>query len=142
MEKSPAAISVSESQMMPETLSYQILEYNHHSLKGDIESKKQIIVQIANVLEPKREELKKINSSLESDIFFAFNNMNLRHNNVDPNDTGKYKEVIFKMSSGDLEYWYDEIYQMCLLSVLELEQAERRIKFGELKKAIKGGQPL
>lgn len=135
VEKSPAAIAVAESTIIPNDLSNRILEYNHYSLQGNIETKKQIIISIANILEPKRKELDRVASSLCSVLFFAFNNMNLRHNNVDA-DSKNYISTIAEMDVDDLENWYDEIYQMCLLSVLELEQADRKKKFDELKAAI------
>ena len=66
--KSPAAIAVSE--IVPPSLSYKIIEYNHDALKGDIEAKKSIIRSLAEQLEPKRSALKDINETLENDIFF------------------------------------------------------------------------
>ena len=39
--KDNAAIAVSESELIPEALSYKIIAYNHHSMKGNLESKRQ-----------------------------------------------------------------------------------------------------
>lgn len=139
VEKSPAAISVAESQEIPREMSYKVLEYNHHSMRGNLNRKKQTLLQIAALFEPKREEFKKIDPSLCSDMFFAFNNLNLRHNNIDPAVPGKYKPTVASMKKEELERWYDEVYQMCLLAFMELEEAERKPKFKELKDAIEGG---
>ena len=37
------------------------------------------------------------------------------------------------MKKNKLEEWYDELYQMMLLAMLELEQLERNQKINELK---------
>ena len=42
------------------------------------------------------------------------------------------------MDKQDLETWYDETYQLCLLAFLELNNVERTKKFDELKKKING----
>lgn len=139
VEKSPVAIAVSESDLIPAELSYKVLEYDHYALKGDIEKKKHIILQLAQILEAKSKELQKISSSLKDDLFFLFNNLNLRHNNVDPSNKGKYKRIVSELDKGQLEHWYDETYQMCLLAFMELEQAERKKAFDEFKKQIVEG---
>ena len=135
VEKSPAAISVSRSGMIPDEMSYKVLSYNHYRMHGDIEKKKQTLLQFANILEARRAELDSVNSSLCKDIFFAFNNLNLRHNNIDPEDKN-YKEIIAKMEEPELEDWYDNLYEMCLLSILELEHLEQKTKFAKLKNTI------
>lgn len=40
------------------------------------------------------------------------------------------------MKKDDLEKWYDEAYQMCLLAFMELEQADRKPKFDAIKAEI------
>ena len=138
VEKSPAAIAVAESDLVPKELSYRIISYNHYSMKGQLEAKKSALVQLASLLEPKRSSLKKADKTLESDLFYLFNNLNIRHNNVDPADSVKYKPFIVQMKQEELEHWYDETYQMCLLAFLQLEQTERKIEFDRLKTAIEG----
>jgi len=61
--------------------------------------------------------------------------MNLRHNNVEPNDKN-YKPFIATMDNNTLESWYDEIYQMILLAKLLLDNVTRTAKIKELKKNI------
>lgn len=138
VEKSPAAIAVAESDLVPKELSYRVISYNHYSMKGQLEAKKSALVQLASLLEPKRGSLKKADKTLESDLFYLFNNLNIRHNNVDPADSAKYKPFIVQMKQEELEHWYDETYQMCLLAFLQLEQTERKIEFDRLKTAIEG----
>ena len=38
-----------------------------------------------------------------------------------------------KMTQDELEGWYDETYQMCLLAFLELDNVERTKKVAQLK---------
>ena len=40
------------------------------------------------------------------------------------------------MTPQQIEEWYDETYQMCLLAFLEIEQSERKKKFDKLKESI------
>lgn len=133
-EKSVSAIAVSE--IVPENISYKLISYNHHSMKGNLENKRETILKLANLLEAKRKRLKSINSSLEDDLFYAFNNLNLRHNNKDVAYKEKYNKFIADMPNDELENWYDEVYQMCLLAFLEIEQIDRKKSFGDLKRHI------
>ncbi len=65
-------------------------------------------------------------------IFFMLNNLNVRHNNVNEKDK-KYKAYTAHMNDEELEKWYDELYQMILLAILELEQIYRNRLVDELK---------
>ncbi len=134
VEKAVSAIAVSE--IVPNDLSFKVISYNHHSMKGNIEKKKETLLKLANLLESKRKKLKSINSSLEDDLFYAFNNLNLRHNNKDKTFKEKYKKYIAEMSDNNLENWYYELYQMCLLAFLEIEQIDRKKSFKDLKRHI------
>lgn len=140
VEKSPTAIAVAESELIPKDFSYKVISYNHHSMKGNLNAKKETLLALANILEGKRKALKKANSALEDDLFFIFNKFNLRHNNCDPG-TKKYISVIAEMDKQSLEEWYDETYQMCLLAFMEIEHAERKIKFNSIKKEIEEKKP-
>lgn len=135
VEKNSAAISVAE--ILPQELSYKVISYNHHSMKGDVNGKKEILLQLATKLEAKREVLKKANKVLESDLFFLFNNINIRHNNCDKNGT-KYKAFVADMSKEEIEKWYDNTYQMCLIAFLEIEHLERKDEIDKLKQNMVG----
>lgn len=137
VEKSPAATSVAE--ILPTELSYKIISYNHYSMKGDLEEKKATILQLANLLEAEREQLHNTNKTLENDLFYLLNNFNIRHNNTDPKLKGKYRKYVANMSNDELEQWYDETYQMCLLAFLEIEHADRKKKFDQVKECIENG---
>ena len=134
VEKDPVAISVAE--LLPEDVSYKVISYHHHSMNGNLNAKKETLLKLAELLEPKDKQLHNIDDKLKSDLFNAFNNLNLRHNNIDPNDKGNYRKYIAEMDKSELEKWYDEVYQMCLLAFLLLEQAERKPKFDDLMKKV------
>ncbi len=129
-EKNAAVSAVAER--VDEELAYQIVKYNHYTLKGDITKKKEILLKLGSELEPKRKQLSSLNGQLETNIFFMLNNLNIRHNNRSKKDKN-YKEYVAKMKKNKLEEWYDELYQMMLLAMLELEQVERNQKINELK---------
>lgn len=106
-------------------------------LEDNLEQKKQTLLIFADLLEPKRNDLESVDRQFTSDLFYAFNNFNIRHNNVD--STGKkYKKPIADLKKAQLEQWYDEIYQMCLLAFMRLEHIDRKKKFDVLKTQIEG----
>lgn len=133
--KSQPAIVVSE--MLPANLSYKVIEYNHHSMKGDLARKQATLKLLADRLESKRTELKGLNKSLEDDIFYLVNNLNIRHNNIEVSSP-KYKKAVAEMPEEELEEWYDKIYDMCLYAFMTLDQADRNAKVKELKIKIEG----
>lgn len=136
IEDNPAVTATAEIVDAP--LATEIIRYNHHALKGEIDLKKEILLKMALNLEPQRKELKALDSKLEDNIFFMFNNLDLRHNNHSMKDK-KYKEYVAKMDKEALENWYDELYQMVLLAFLLLDNVERTGKVKELKGKISGG---
>lgn len=136
VEKSPAAISVAESEQIPKEISYKMISYNHYNMKGNLQEKKNTILKLAELLEAKRPELDKVDNRFCNDIFYLFNNLNIRHNNIDSFINGKFKRAVADMPPEELEHWYDETYQMCLLAFLRLEQADRKIEFDKLKNII------
>lgn len=140
VEKDPAVIAASET--VPSVLSYKTILYNHHSMKGDIEAKKEVLLKFAALIEPKDKELDRINHSFKSDLFNGFNNLNLRHNNIDPSDKEHYHRYIAEMDHRELEKWYDELYRMCLLAILLLEHANRKPDFDQLLKNVNEKEPI
>lgn len=133
--KDNVAISVSQSEVIPKDISYKVIEYSHHSMKGDLLRKRQTLVHFADLLEPQRKELGNIDKRITTDIFYAFNNLNIRHNNVDPTGT-KYKKFVAEMKKVELEKCYDEVYQMCLLAFMLLDNNKRKEKFDAIKDKI------
>lgn len=133
--KDSVAMAVSESEHIPENVSYKVIAYNHHSMKGNLDSKKQTLLVLTGLLEPKRKELQKIDKQLETDLFYAFNNFNIRHNNIEPTGT-KYKKPVADLTKEQLEQTYDDTYQMCLLAFMQLDNLEIKKRFEELKTKI------
>lgn len=132
IEKNPSAIAVAE--VVDEDTACKVIEYNHYLLKGDIDKKKEILLQLANKYEGIKSNIKNLNSKLDDDIGFMLNNINIRHNNK----SGKNKkEYIAKMRKDTMEKWYDETYQMLLLAFLLNEQPSRSKKICQLKEKIR-----
>lgn len=123
-EDSPQVTAAVEA-LEPETAS-QILRYNHRQLAGDIAGKRVVLKNLADYLEGRKDELKSINAQLFTDISSAVNNLNIRHNNLDHRNQNRYKEKLAQMSPEELEKWYDDVYQMILLAILEMDNVERR----------------
>lgn len=136
VHKNAPATAVAE--IVEADLAYQIIQYNHHTLQGDIEAKKTILLALGSELEPKRKLMEARTKTLTDGIFFMLNNLDLRHNNRSKKDKN-YKEAMANMRKNKLEQWYDELYQMMLLAFLELEQSDRELKITELKQHVTGG---
>lgn len=130
VEKNAATTSVAE--IVDASLAYKIIQYNHFSLRGDISAKKSILLALGAEIEPRRKEIYGANRQLTDNIFYLLNNLNVRHNNKNEKDKN-YKDYIAKITPKELEIWYDELYQMCLLAFLELDQFERNRRVDELK---------
>ena len=126
--------------IVEDSLAKIILEYNHYVLKGDLERKKNILVKIANALEPKKSDIKGINNQLYKDYCYLINNMDIRHNNCDSSDKSNYNEYFYKLTPKEKEEWYDEIYQMGLLIFLLLENKERSTRITNIKNLQSNGK--
>ncbi|CEN81005.1 hypothetical protein [Paraclostridium sordellii] len=130
VEKNPAATSVAE--IVEDDLSFKVIEYNHHLLKGNLDRKKEILKALADKVEPLTENL---DNQLASDFGFLVNNINIRHNNLEGKNR---KEYIVNMQNEELEEWYDEAYQLMLLCILENEyKNNNQDKIKQLRKDIK-----
>lgn len=126
VEKNPMSESVAE--IVKDELSYSVLEYNHHALKGDLATKRNILKNMADDIENDRKSLNGINRSFTSDLFQLFNKF-IRHDNSD-------NKFISTMSQSDVENVYDEIYQMWLLAKMQLEQSKRNESISKLLEMI------
>lgn len=101
-----------------ETVAFELIEYNHFGLKGDLEGKKKLLVSIASYIEPILRDhtlQKKGYKQLESDAGFLFNNFHIRHNNRVGNTA---KEYITSISNNELEEWYDKAYEVALSVII------------------------
>lgn len=123
--KSQPAIVVSE--MLPEKLSYKVIEYNHHSMKGDLERKRATLKLLADQLENKEDELQGLNKQFKSDIFYLFNNLNIRHNNI---------EKLKGIEENKLEKWYDYTYELTLQAFMMLENSNHKQAVCDIKKEL------
>lgn len=126
----PAAVEA--AQVLPIENSYLPLQYSHHALQGDIQAKRNVLLNLSNELEPKRETLRKMDKDLENDLFFCLNSLNIRHNNIS-SLSSKYKKYIAEMSAADLEKWYDYTYNMILVALIKLGDYPSSTEMKQLK---------
>ncbi|EMC04559.1 hypothetical protein [Streptococcus mutans] len=138
VEKNAYASKV--SQIVSETNiqeAMKVLEYNHFANKGNIQRKQEILISLANYLEPLRDELNsaeelkevlKVNNKkiiATEKLFEMYNQFGLRHNNN--------KQYHTDMTKEELEQWYDDIYTSTLFVVLSLDEARVLSKLNQFK---------
>ena len=130
--KNPAATAVAEISS-PET-ALAILMYNHSSLKGDLEGKRNLLNSIYREYEPL------FTSSIEGYNDFLnktnalFNNLHIRHNNKTKKGN---KNTIISLDEKELEKRYDELYQLLLFCVLIKDNIERKKEVEKFLKKLK-----
>lgn len=121
--KDPAVISVAE--IVEKDMAVSILEYHHHSLKGDLAKKKAILKLMADDIEGDRQKLRNINRTLETQLFQLLNKF-VRHDQAQT-------PYIGTMNPLEIEECYDDIYQMWLLARLEIDHyAGRKDRIADL----------
>ena len=121
------------AEIIDKSLSYRVMEYNHYSMKGDLDKKRSVLLALADKIDSLRKSLKQRNPKLEDCLYFLFNSVDIRHNNSDKGSKD-YKFFTSQMDKDTVEYWYDETYQICLLAFLELDNIDRMSNIEELKK--------
>ena len=129
-----------DSQIVSETSieeAIKVLEYNHFSNKGNIQRKKEILIALANYLEPFRRELNnseelkdilKVNNQKViafEKLFEMYNNFGLRHNNSN--------QYHLDLADDELELWYDDIYTSTLFVILSMDQSRILSKLKTLR---------
>ena len=113
-----------------------ILEYGRFSNKGNLKRKRETLVKIARLLEPKLKDnkLTEPRKSLADNIDFVLNNFNIRHNN----EAGKSANVLLpELTAQMLEIVYDDLYQAMLLFFEFEKYAPGSERFAGLRKLLK-----
>lgn len=125
--KNPEAIAVAEQTKNIE-IANAILKYNHYSLKGNLEDKRNLLISIANEYNDfLHSKLAGFNKELDMAIFLI-NNCHIRHNNKSGNEE---KKLIANLKNEDLEKLYDDTYQLILFCILAKTNVERMKNFEE-----------
>ena len=117
MEKNKAA-TLAAQLVDDEVVAFELIEYNHFALKGDLEGKKKLLFSLAAYIEPilKSKVLQKSGyKQLESDAGFLFNNFHIRHNNK---VGAKAQDYITTVKDAKLEEWYDKAYEVALSVII------------------------
>lgn len=117
--KSQPVIEV--ARVLPGDLSYKTYMYNHRTVTGDLNRKKEILRALGDALESRRKELALLDGALTSAIFAMLNRANVRHTNIDERDPAKYQPIVAAMGKEELEQRYDDLYQMILLAFMWLD---------------------
>ena len=101
-----------------DVVAFELIEYNHFAIKGDLESKKKLLFSIGAYIEPilKSKVLQKNGyKQLESDAGFLLNSFHIRHNNK---VGAKAQEYITTVTDTELEEWYDKTYEVALSVII------------------------
>ncbi len=133
-EDSPQVTAAAEAS--EPSVALEIVRYNHRQMRGDIEKKKAVIKMLFDHLEGRKREITAINTSLYDCISGGLNNLNIRHNNINPANKATYKKAVAEMPAEELEKHYDDLYQLILLAILEMDNVQRKSDMKELIKRV------
>ncbi len=133
VEKNAPATVASET--VDTSLGNLINLYNHHSMSGDLDSKREILMVMGRELELNRARLAGLNQRLTTNVFFLLNNLDIRSGSRNKSDFFG-RDAVAKMPPEELENWYDELYQMCIFAFLTLEQEESYARVEKLMNKI------
>lgn len=111
------------AEVAPESVAYDLLGYDHRSLKGNLKAKRQILYSIFNDLEPNEALLKKLAPRPMNKLYDYANNYDLRHNNSTPEDK-KFTPELAEISESELEEIYDTCRDLCAAAYLLLHNKE------------------
>lgn len=117
VEKNKAA-TLAAQLVDDEVVAFELIEYNHFALKGDLEGKKKLLFSLAAYIEPilKSKALRQNGyRQLESDAGFLLNNFHIRHNNK---VGAKAQDYITTVKDVELEEWYDKAYEVVLSVII------------------------
>lgn len=120
-----------------EEVAFELLEYNHHALKGELSKKRKILVSIGAYIEPILREKTLSNAGykeLESNVGFLLNKFHIRHNNKEGKTAQDY---IVSITDEELEVWYDKTYDVLIQAILTNENIEVESAIKQLKKDYK-----
>lgn len=112
VEKNLAAQEVAE--LVDKKTALNVIEYNHHLLKGNLEKKKLILKTLADEAEGIRGREK---GALD-DFMYLANNTHIRHNNKKGTKKQEYLDTI---GDEELEKLYDTAYKLYLIGRLDYE---------------------
>lgn len=124
--KNPAATAVAE--ISDEETAMAILIYNHHTLKGDLETKRELLNSIARSYEPLLKKTIEGYNDFFKKTNQLLNNLHIRHNNKN-----------IDIDDKTLEHWYDELYQLLLFCVLIDDNLKRKKEATEFLKTLNQG---
>ncbi|MBE7709531.1 MAG: hypothetical protein E7Z93_03680 [Cyanobacteria bacterium SIG32] len=131
--KNPAATTVAE--ISSEDTALAILKYNHASMKGDLEGKRNLLFSIYREYEPLLKQPIEGYADFYNKARGLYNTLDIRHNNKTKEGN---KNNVIDISDEELEKWYDELYQLLLFCVLIKDNLERKKEVDEFLKSIKG----
>ena len=98
--------NIADIQLKDDVITY----YDYKNVFNKVE-KRRIIVDLINILEPKKDLIKKILGNKVEDLYrFYANNIQLRHNNTDPAVKSYYNKSIADLTDEELVEWYDFIF--------------------------------
>lgn len=121
------------AEVAPDVAGADLFRYDYRGYEGDLDGKRKILTGLVSALEPRRSELNNVAKSFASDYFYLVNNLNIRHNNINPADPKKYNDWVARMAPGELEGWYDIVRDMSAAAFLILEYSDRKDEIDETK---------
>ena len=131
VEKSEIVSAVSE---IYEEISPKVIEYKRFNLAGNLERKKELLLGLAHKYESVNKKLiKNGHENLATNVRCLLNNLNIRHN---PKEGSKEDIYLKKLSTKELENWYDKTYDTILLALMSAHYVDYKGEIDKLKNEL------
>ena len=112
-------------------LALNMIEYNRVLLKGNLQRKREILVALADYIEPMNNIFKGTRyEALYSDSKFLVNAIDIRHNNSGKGDLPEKAKL---WTPQEKEDWYDKTYQVLLTVILTRKHMDVSKEIQDLK---------
>jgi hypothetical protein len=133
VQKNPLATIAADK--LDKDMAYMAFEYNNYLLKGDIDKKRDILVNLAGEFEAIRNNIKNEFKNIEKYTGILLNEMGIRHNNF----KGPKKNIFLdSISDKELEEIYDKTYELILVCINLNDFVINKGYFEHLEKQVRG----
>lgn len=108
-------IAIDLDEIKDKDLKEDVISFYDYKNEMNVNEKKKIMFALAVKLETKKPKIEKIlGSGIKKTLFSYLNNINMRHDNSDPNDSKYYNPKVEKLTNEELIEWYNYTFAFAM----------------------------